>query len=127
MHPHGDGDGWRGRRRRGRAVALAAAGAAAVWFSHPSVFVLAGVGTVLLASSLAARARMEEGPDPVRVLGLVWAASFAAVYAISMDQLGHRRDMWGFWEFAFPPMPPATLWDATWVFRRLMYLFSSIP
>ena len=31
--------------------------------------------------------------------------------------------MWGFWEFAFPPMPPASLWDATWVLRRFTYLF----
>ena len=56
-------------------------------------------------------------------LGLVWGASFAAVYAISMAQLGDRRGMWAFWEFAFPPMPPASLWDATWVLRRFAYLF----
>ncbi len=106
---------------RGRIVALAAAGATIVWFSHPSVFVLAGVGTVLLASAAAERGW--RGARLPSALGLVWGASFAAVYAVSMEQLGHRRDMWGFWEFAFPPMPPASLWDATWVFRRLMYLF----
>ena len=106
---------------RGRVVALAAAGAAIVWFSHPSVFVLAGVGTVLLVSGVAERG-WRGAPIP-SALGLVWGASLAAVYAISMDQLGHRRDMWGFWEFAFPPMPPASLWDATWVLRRFAYLF----
>ena len=106
---------------RGRVVALAAAGATIVWFSHPSVFVLAGVGTVLLVSAAAERGW--RGALIPSAVGLVWGASFAAVYAISMDQLGHRRDMWGFWEFAFPPMPPASLWDATWVLRRFAYLF----
>lgn len=106
---------------RGRVVALAAAGAMIVWCSHPSVFVLAGVGTVLLASAAAERGW--RGALIPSALGLVWGASSAAVYAISMDQLGHRRDMWGFWEFAFPPMPPASLWDATWVLRRFLYLF----
>ena len=106
---------------RGRVVALAAAGAAIVWLSHPSVFVLAGVGTVLLASGAAERGW--RGALIPCAMGLVWVASFAAVYALSMDQLGHRSDMWRFWEFAFPPMPPASLWDATWVLRRLWYLF----
>lgn len=106
---------------RGRVVALAAAGATIVWFSHPSVFVLAGVGTVLLAS--AAVERGWRGALVPSALGLVWGASAAAVHAIAMDQLGHRRDMWGFWDFAFPPMPPASFWDATWVPRRLLYLF----
>ena len=106
---------------RGRVVALAAVGAATVWFSHPSVFVLAGVGTILLVSGVAERGW--KGALIPSALGLVWGASFAAVYAISMDQLGHRRDMWGFWAFAFPPMPPTSLWDATWVPRRFLYLF----
>ena len=106
---------------RGRVVALAAAGATIVWFSHPSVFVLAGVGTVLLVSGVAEGGW--RGALIPSALGLAWVASFAAVYAVSMEQLGHRRDMWAFWEFAFPPMPPASLWDATWVLRRFVYLF----
>src|SRR4051812_3786422 len=40
---------------RGRVGAFGAVGAMVVWFSHPSVFVLAGVGTVLLASGVAGR------------------------------------------------------------------------
>lgn len=106
---------------RGRVVAMAAVGATIVWFSHPSVFVLAGVGTVLLATGAAERGW--KGALIPCALGLVWGASFAAVYSLSMDQLGHRRDMWRFWAFAFPPIPPASLWDATWVVRRFLYLF----
>jgi hypothetical protein len=31
--------------------------------------------------------------------------------------------MWVFWGFAFPPMPPQSVWDATWIVRRLAYYF----
>jgi hypothetical protein len=104
-----------------RLAAAAAAGAAAVWFSHPAVFVLAGLGAVLLASALARRAWREA--LHLGLLGLSWVASFAAVYAVSLAQLDHRPDMWAFWDFAFPPMPPSSLWDATWPVRRFLYLF----
>jgi hypothetical protein len=104
-----------------RFVALGALGAFAPWFSHPSVFALAGVGTVLLISALV----QKEWPRAllVSITGAVWVASLAGVYVVSLDQLGHRRDMWMFWHSAFPPMPPSSLWDATWVFRRFVYLF----
>jgi hypothetical protein len=104
-----------------RLAASAAAGAAAVWFSLPSVFVLAGVGAVLLGSAVAGREWRR-----AFLLGLpalTWAASFAAVYVVSFNQLGHRRDMWAFWDFAFPPLPPSSLWEAIWPIRRFLYLF----
>ncbi|MCU0705843.1 MAG: hypothetical protein MUF18_17890, partial [Fimbriiglobus sp.] len=41
---------------RGRLVALGAAGAAAVWVSHPVVFVLAAVGSVLFGQAVVRRA-----------------------------------------------------------------------
>jgi hypothetical protein len=104
-----------------RLLGLAAAGAALVWFSLPSAFVLGGVGGVLIASALTRR-------DWRRALLLVlvavaWAASFVGVYAVSQAQLDHRRDMWVFWDFAFPPWPPATAWDASWPIRRGLLLF----
>ena len=104
-----------------RTVALAVAGAAAVWFSHPSVFFLAGLGTVLIASAVAARDK--KGALLASLVCLLWAASFAAVYAVALNQLGHQRSLWVFWNFAFPPMPPSSLWEATWLIRRLLYLF----
>jgi hypothetical protein len=105
----------------GRHGALAAAGAAAVWFSHPSVFVLAGLGIVLTASALAERAG--RAALLTGLACLAWAASFAAAYAASLAQLGHGRGMWVFWGFAFPPMPPSNAWEATWLIRRFLYLF----
>jgi len=106
-----------------RATALAAAGAAVVWFSHPSIFVLASVGVVGLARTLKARDWRSAGLW--MPAGLAWVASFAAVHVVAMEQLGHRPDMWAFWEFAFPPLPPRSLWDATWALRRVAFLFVS--
>jgi hypothetical protein len=104
-----------------RYCALAAGGAAAVWFSYPSVFILAGMGVVLMATSLAARAWRTALLTSLACL--TWAASFAAIYAVALGQLGHSRGMWVFWGFAFPPMPPSSPWEATWLIRRFLYLF----
>ena len=55
--------------------------------------------------------------------GSCWAGSYAAVDVVAFNQLGHRRDLWAFWNFAFPPLPPRSAWDATWALRRFAYLF----
>src|SRR5207249_351301 len=104
-----------------RLGALAVVGCTVVWFSHPSAFVLAGVGTVLLASALVAH--QWRSAVLLSLVGLLWAASFAAVYVVSLHLLGNRRNMWDFWSFAFPPMSSCSLWNATWLLRRFLYLF----
>jgi hypothetical protein len=83
-----------------RLVALGTFGAAAVWFSHPAVFVLTGVGVILLAGG---RARRDGWASAALVhVGLTWLSSFAAVYAMSRVQLGDPRPMLVFWHCAFP-------------------------
>lgn len=70
-------------------VAYAALGAGVVWLSHPSVFVLTGIGIVATVS-LAHRARW-------RRLGLatvthaVWLASFGLHYVLTRASLEHVR------------------------------------
>ena len=104
-----------------RTALLAAFGASIVWFSHPSIFVLAGVGIVGLARAIGARDRRWAGSW--LVVGAAWLGSFAVVHAVSTRQLGGSDMMWRFWDFAFPPMPPRSAWDATWALRRLAYYF----
>lgn len=105
---------------RVRLAGLAAMGATVVWFSHPSAFVLAGVGTVLLASAVVGR-RWREAAG-LGLACLAWGASFATVLAVAGGQTGHRRDLWAFWAFAFPPGP---FGDPTWWPRRFVYLFDN--
>ncbi len=101
---------------------FAAAGAIVVWVSHPSAFVLAGVGTTLIVSAIGRRAWREA--IALGAVCLVWLVSFAGVHAVAMKQLHHGREMWMFWGFAFPPWPPASLRDAAQaVPLRLFYYF----
>jgi hypothetical protein len=105
----------------GRLAGFAALGVVAVWFSHPAAFVLAGLGSVLIASAVARRDWRTAGG--LALAALVWLVSFSGVYLVAQEQLGHRRDMWRFWDFAFPPMPPASPAEAARSLGRLLYLF----
>jgi hypothetical protein len=104
-----------------RWIALALGGAVLVWLSFPAVFVLAGVGTVLLVEAIISR----QWPRVLALAAscLIWMASFAGVYAIARLHLGGSEGMWVFWGFAFPPRSIASIWDATWAIRRSLYLF----
>ncbi len=104
-----------------RFAAFAALGMVAPWFSHPSVFVLAGLGTCEVASAL--RRREWRTAIAISLVGALWFASCAGLYVVSLNQLGHRRAMWVFWNFAFPPLPPSSFREAIWPIRRCAYLF----
>jgi len=113
----------RGPRSAKQALGLVILGVGVVWCSHPSIFTLAAIGTVGLIRALGGR-------DAKRSaawigVGLAWLASFALVHAVAMRQLGHRRDMWAFWDFAFPTIPPRSSWDLIWPIRRVAFLFAS--
>lgn len=104
-----------------RALAFGGLGALILWFSHPSIFVLAGLGTVAFLSAV----RRRDGRTSALLVltGSLWVLSFAGVYLVSQHQLGYNRGMWAFWNFAFPPLPPHSLYEATWGFWRLLYVF----
>ncbi len=109
------------RPLKGRAAAtLIGAGLALAWWSHPAIFILAGVGTVGLAADLADRRWRSCGLWAL--VGLAWVANFGLIHALAMRHLGPDRAMWSFWAFAFPPWPFRSAWDATWPARRLMLM-----
>ncbi len=110
-----------GRATPRRLVGFAAGGAAAVWFSHPALFVLAGVGVVAFAGAL--RRREWGRASGLAAVGAAWLASFAGVYAVSARQLGGSDAMWRFWAGAFPPRPPSGAGYLGWGVRKVLYLF----
>lgn len=68
-----------------RTALVAAAGLAAVWLSHPSVFVLAGFGA---GSTFAALRRGDRGSLAGQTIAYAtWCASFLAVYLIEVRDL----------------------------------------
>jgi hypothetical protein len=64
---------------------LGAGGAMAIWVSHPSAFVLAGIGLALFAASFTRRRLIPF--SWLAGLGLMWAASFGLEYLVSLRRL----------------------------------------
>lgn len=89
---------------------LAALGAIAIWFSHPAVFVLAGLGTTLAVSAFfrgeRSRARLLAGT------ALLWLGSFAALWAVSLRATTNNSTMAAQWAFGFPRSSTDILWPA---------------
>lgn len=73
----------------GRLALLAAAGALAIWFSHPAVFVLAGMGLTILCWSLAAGGWRKLSPFLPALL--LWAASFGLDYMFFLRAGSHDK------------------------------------
>jgi hypothetical protein len=100
---------------------LSAWGLVVVGFSYTSMFALAAVGVVGLGRALGSK----DGRQAVlwMIIGLAWVVEIGAVLGVGMRQFNGDDAMWRFWNFAFPPIPPHSIWDATWIVRRLAYFF----
>lgn len=106
-----------------RLLGLGAFGAIGVWFSYPLAFVLAGVGTYLLA--LAVFRRDRRGVLGLVAVGVAWAASFAACYVVSHGMLDKGRFIWDWWDFAFLRVPPHSIDELKLEFWQLLNVFDS--
>ncbi len=83
---------------------LAVAGVVTVWFSHPSVFVLAGIGLTLAIMELYRK-------DYARFLwclglGIAWAISWSTNYVFFLQNLTAEAYLQRYWQYAFMPLPP---------------------
>lgn len=104
-----------------RLTLAALAGAALAWFSHPAVFVLAGVGTVLLIDRVCQR----DWWYTTRLIGVyaAWALSFGVCYVVSLRALSGNRFLLEFWSGAFMPLPPRSVADLLWFSTSFFHLF----
>ena len=87
---------------------LGFAGATAVWLSHPSVFVLAGIGVAGVTACVASGDRRRLAA--LLGAGPLWAASFAACWAIHLRHLVSNEFLTHFWRRSFLPGPFALDW-----------------
>ena len=90
---------WQNTAGRGRLVGLAALGAASVWFSHPALFVLGGVGLAMLLDAVA-RGDAAGFKRRLLVCG-AWAVSFAACYLLFTRKLGMNQYLLDYWAGTF--------------------------
>lgn len=100
-----------------RAAALGVAGALAPFLSQPSLFVLAGVGTVLLLD--AARGAGDGRARRLAPVLLAWAVGSAIAILQAMRAVSpvDRRYLEGYWSGAFLPLDHGLLASLRWLWR----------
>jgi len=83
---------------------LALAGLIALWFSHPALFVLAGIGLALLIIYIQRR----DYASLRRVIGMgaIWFLEIGLLYLLILKDLSQNAYMREYWQGAFLPMPP---------------------
>ena len=101
------------------------AGALAVWLSHPSVFVLAGIGTTLFLSCCWRRewskARL------ILAAASLWAISFAVSYVAVLRETSHSSFLLTFWDDygGFVPAAAAAPSQAWWFISAFVKAFEN--
>lgn len=94
-------------------------GAVAVWFSHPSVFVLAGIGTSYLFISLF----QQKFSLSLKLLAFysIWIVSFGLSYLISLRNIASNQSLFKSW--AGRGTFPTSVWDFGWLFNAFVEFF----
>ncbi len=109
-----------------RSVLGGLAGAILVWFSQPTIFVLAGLGGALLLAWL--RDRDRQTGRALLVAVPIWAVACAASALVTLRLVtpATREYMDQFWRVrnAFFPRPFAKPGDASWLWDRILELFA---
>lgn len=87
---------------------FALAGVAAVCFSHPAIFVIAGF--LLVAGSKQLAKRQWQHLLRLLAVGATTGTAFVSMYLLSLRGLAANNVLLDFWDFAFMPMPPWSDW-----------------
>lgn len=98
-------------------------GATVIWFSHPSLFMLAGVG-----GSLALFSFFRNEWDRIGRLSIVftiWAFSLTMCYFVSLRGLSKSESLLNYWTGGFMPLPPLSLGDIKWFFDTFFGIFNN--
>jgi len=97
---------------------LGIVGAIVIWISHPSVFIMVGIGLALVLEKLT---RKEYVPWAwILGIGIGWLASFGLEYLVSLRHIVSDGYLIEYWRKAYVPMPPWT--DKAW-YMNTYYTF----
>lgn len=104
-----------------RNAVLAILGAGAVWCSHPSTFVLGGIGLVLAGCALFRK----EWPALGWIMGAIvfWSISFGLNYWISLRFYAGNEALRSWWTSAYMPFPPSSPTAVKWLLWTFVSLF----
>ncbi|MGD8562596.1 MAG: glycosyltransferase family 39 protein, partial [Desulfarculaceae bacterium] len=88
---------------------LSLAGGLTVWFSHPGIFILSGLGLYALIHHL--RQHDYRRLFAFIIPGAIWLLSFGLVYFLVLDRASASTALNIYWDEAFLPFPPSSLAD----------------
>ena len=97
---------------------LGTVGAATIWVSHPSVFIMVGIGLALLLEKATRKAYVPW--TWIFGLGLGWLASFGLEYIVSLRHIITDAYLINYWHRAYVPVPP---WSNKSWFLQTYYSF----
>lgn len=105
-----------------RMVVLGITGAMAIWFSHPSIFILASGGSLLLLIWF--QQKQWRALKLFLFPAFCWLGSFGIKYFL-FRQVTDNTDVRRFWATEFMPLPPSsweeTMWFVKTFFETLRY------
>lgn len=102
-------------------IPLGIAGACVLWFSHPSVFALAGMGTVLFFYYL-----MNKQFADVRKICLsacFWALSLISLFFLSLKSTTQNTSLESYWGDSFLPLPPQAINEQFHLIKLFLQIF----
>jgi hypothetical protein len=98
-----------------------------IWFSHPAVFIIAGVFLVLILDTLKSKeSRVMRRQKLLRFgeAAAICLASFSVLFLISLRSLTANAVLLDYWRDGFMPMPP---WkDVSWLLKAWYELLNSV-
>ncbi len=100
-------------------ILLAMAGILALWFSHPALFILAGIGVGLVVQFL--RTREYKKLRTTLGIGSLWLANLALLYFINLRQLSQNDYLANYWTDGFISISPWS--DFNWLGDLIQYQF----
>lgn len=111
-----------------RLFLFALTGMAVIWFSNPSIFVLAGAGTSLIIFSLLRKEWAKAAG--LATVCLAWVSSFIFYYMVFlnniMSNIGNDVDEIIKKEAAFSPFPPHSFGDIKWYIDTFFDTFNLV-
>jgi uncharacterized membrane protein len=96
-------------------------GAILIWFSHPAIFSLAGVGVAMTLYYL--KSRKWQQVAWLSLPASFWLGSFAINYFVTLRNLSQSPKMVRAWSSAFMPMTPFSLEDLMWYLKAFFDMF----
>jgi Dolichyl-phosphate-mannose-protein mannosyltransferase len=111
---------FQGRSNQKNYIYLGLAGLVGLWFSHPALFIVAGIGIALAIQYL--RTQDHKNLRTILGIGLLWLANLALLYFINLRNLSQNDYLTDYWSAGFLPLPPWS--DLGWINELITYQFN---